>query len=181
MILPLPETSAELLAGFKTKLRSQIKKAEKNGLTYEIGNNLSLVSDFYAVFTTNMRDLGSPTHSKRWFESIREFYAEKFVISVIKYNDIPIGAGIILLTEHGAAIPWASTLRKYNKLAPNMMLYWSLIQRATDSGCKYFDFGRSPIGEGPFKFQQQWGAKHVKINRKTYPETSNQEGKKESH
>ena len=180
MILPLPETSAELLAGFKTKLRSQVKKAEKNGLTYEIGNNLSLVSDFYAVFTTNMRDLGSPTHSKRWFESIRQFYAEKFIISVIKYNDIPIGAGIILLTEQGAAIPWASTLRKYNRLAPNMILYWSLLQHATDSGCQYFDFGRSTIGEGTFKFKQQWGAKPVKLNWKTYPEADQKKHKNDA-
>jgi len=173
MILELPETSEALLAGFKAKLRSQVKKAEKNGLIYEIGNNEYLVSSFYKVFTANMRDLGSPTHSKCWFDSISRFYAENCIISIIKSNCIPIGAGLILINGKTATIPWASTLRKYNKLAPNMMLYWSLLKHATDNGCQQFDFGRSSIGEGTFKFKQQWGAKPVELVWKTYPEIIN--------
>lgn len=173
MILELPETSIALLAGFKAKLRSQIKKAEKNKLTFEIGNNESLVSDFYDVFTINMRDLGSPTHSKRWFESISRFYDENCIVSIIKSNSVPIGAGLVLINGRTATIPWASTLRKYNKLAPNMLLYWSLLEYATDNGCQQFDFGRSSIGEGTFKFKQQWGAKPVELDWKTFPEITN--------
>jgi FemAB-related protein (PEP-CTERM system-associated) len=177
MILELPEKSEVLLAGFKAKLRSQIKKAEKNDLIYEIGNNEYLVSAFYDVFTANMRDLGSPTHSKCWFECISRFYAENCIISIVKSNCIPIGAGLILINGKTATIPWASTLRKYNKLAPNMMLYWSLLKYATDNDCQQFDFGRSSIGEGTFKFKQQWGAKPVALDWKTYPEIINKEVK----
>ena len=179
MVLQLPETSEALLSGFKTKLRSQIKKAEKNGLTFEIGNNEALVSAFYEVFTLNMRDLGSPTHSKSWFESISRFYAENCIISIVSSEGIPIGAGLILINGTTATIPWASTLRKYNKLAPNMMLYWALLEYAANNGCQQFDFGRSSIGEGTFKFKQQWGAKPVKLDWKTYPETINKEGKED--
>ncbi len=39
MLLNLPKSSEDLMASFKSKLRSQIKKAEKNVLTYTIGNN----------------------------------------------------------------------------------------------------------------------------------------------
>jgi len=180
MILELPETSKALLAGFKTKLRSQINKAEKNGLTFEIGNNEFLVSAFYDVFTVKMRDLGSPTHSKRWFESISRFYAENCIISIIKSNSMPIGAGLILINGKTATIPWASTLRKYNKLAPNMMLYWSLLEYAANNGCQQFDFGRSSIGEGTFKFKQQWGAKPVELDWKTYPKVINKAVKEDN-
>ena len=168
MILDLPETSELLLAGFKSKLRSQIKKAEKNGLTFLIGNNGSQISDFYNVFATNMRDLGSPTHSKRWFECIRRFYGEHCIISVVKYDSQPVGAGLILQNGLNATIPWASTLKEYNKLAPNMLLYWSLLEYATNKGCQQFDFGRSSIGEGTFKFKQQWGARPVELDWVTY-------------
>ena len=143
MILDLPETSEALFATFKSKLRSQIKKAEKNGLTFEISNDESLVTDFYYVFSNNMRDLGSPTHSKRWFESIGRFYAKNSTISIVYHDSSPIGAGLVLINGATATIPWASTLRSHNKLAPNMLLYWSLLRYATDSGCKQFDFGRS--------------------------------------
>jgi len=179
MLLDLPGTSDELLAGFKAKLRSQIKKAEKNGLTFEIGNNESLVSAFYEVFTVNMRDLGSPTHSKQWFENISRYYAKNCVISIVRYGDTAIGAGLILINGGTATIPWASTLRKYNKLAPNMMLYWSLLAYATDSSCQQFDFGRSSIGEGTYKFKLQWGTRPVELDWKTYPETIQKEKKED--
>ena len=179
MLLDLPETSGELLAGFKAKLRSQIKKAEKNGLTFEIGNNKSLVSAFYEVFTANMRDLGSPTHSKKWFDHISLHYAGNCIISVVRYDDKAIGGGILLLNGATATIPWASTLRKYNKLAPNMMLYWSLLEYATDNGYQQFDFGRSSIGEGTYKFKLQWGTRPVELDWRTYPETIRQEEKKD--
>ena len=54
-----------------------------------------------------------------------------------------------------------------------MMLYWSLLEYATDYGCQQFDFGRSTIGEGTFKFKKQWGAKPVELDWKTYPEVIN--------
>ena len=52
-----------------------------------------------------------------------------------------------------------------------MMLYWSLLAYATDNGCQQFDFGRSSIGEGTYKFKLQWGTRPVELDWKTYPET----------
>jgi predicted N-acyltransferase len=115
-----------------------------------------------------MRDLGSPTHSSAWFKAISRYYADNCIISIVKHNSTPIAAGLILINGKTATVPWASTLRKYNKLAPNMMLYWSLLQYATDIGCQHFDFGRSSINEGTFKFKKQWGAKPVELDWKVY-------------
>ena len=168
MLLDLPGTSEILLAGFKSKLRSQIKKAEKNQLEYELGREKQHIDDFYQVFTSNMRDLGSPTHSKGWFEEIVRNYRENMILSIVKYKSQPIGAGLVLFNGETAAIPWASTKRDFNKLAPNMMLYWSLLKYAADKHYKIFDFGRSSYDEGTYKFKQQWGACPVPINWKTY-------------
>jgi len=66
MLLELPSTSKELMASFKSKLRSQIRKAEKNGLTVSLGIDEQHVSHFYEVYSKNMRDLGSPVHSIKW-------------------------------------------------------------------------------------------------------------------
>ena len=163
MILDLPDSSETLLSGFKSKLRSQIKKAEKNGLTVEIGQTDQLIDDFYDVFSCNMRDLGSPTHSKQWFHEIKRHYKQNMIISIIKVEGEAIGAGIVLFNGVNASIPWASTKRNFNHLSPNMLLYWSLLQYTTDNGYKAFDFGRSTPGEGTFKFKQQWGAKPVPL------------------
>lgn len=168
MLLELPESSETLLAGFKTKLRSQIKKAVKNGLTVELGQSDQLIDEFYDVFSFNMKALGSPTHSKNWFSEIKNNYNKDMIISIIKHEGQPIGAGIVLFKGTMAAIPWASTKREFNRLSPNMLLYWSLLKYSTDNGYKAFDFGRSSFGEGTFKFKQQWGAKPVPLKWKTF-------------
>ena len=55
--------------------------------------------------------------------------------------------------------PWASSLREYSRLSPNMLLYWTMLEYACDKGFKRFDFGRSSPDEGTYKFKKQWGAK----------------------
>jgi len=173
MLLELPGSSEELLASFKAKLRSQIKKAVKNGLTVELGQSDQLINEFYDVFTCNMKDLGSPTHSKSWFKEIKNNYMKDMIVSVIKHEGKPVGAGIVLFNGTIAAIPWASTKREYNRLSPNMLLYWSLLEYTTDHGYRVFDFGRSSYGEGTFKFKRQWGARPVPLKWQTFSNKGN--------
>ncbi len=156
MLLELPESAEKLQEGFKSKLRSQIRKAEKNGLTFQFANEK--VDDFYSVFSINMRDLGSPVHSKKWFEEIIKQYADNAKVGLVYHNDKAIGAGIILRVGNTIAIPWASTLGRFNHLNPNMMLYWKFLEFAADNGAQVFDFGRSTPDEGTYKFKAQWGA-----------------------
>jgi FemAB-related protein (PEP-CTERM system-associated) len=163
MVLPLPGSSEILMAGFKSKLRSQIRKAEKNGLTCVIANSQTQIDDFYQIFAINMRKLGSPVHSKKWFECLFNNYAQHSILSVVYSNKVPVGAGIVLRTANKVAIPWASTVAEYNKLAPNMMLYWSLLEHVSNLDCAEFDFGRSTYDEGTYKFKRQWGAEPVPL------------------
>ncbi|MFZ8198264.1 GNAT family N-acetyltransferase [Alteromonas portus] len=172
MLLPLPKSSEALLSSFKSKLRSQIRKAEKNGLTFELGTSNVLVSDFYHVYAQNMRDLGSPVHAEKWFKAIIKNYGKSSLISVVYHNGQPIGGGIIIKSGNNASIPWASTLRDFNRLAPNMLLYWSLLSHCADNGVSVFDFGRSTFEEGTYKFKKQWGAEPQLLNWQSFDESN---------
>lgn len=164
MLLDLPDSAGVLLAGFKSKLRSQIKKAEKNGLVFDFANDTKSIDDFFYVFSRNMHMLGSPTHSIKWFHALRDLYQDNLLVGRVWFEDKVVGAGILLFSGNNVSIPWASTLRNYNHLAPNMLLYWNLLRVSCERGCKQFDFGRSTFGEGTFKFKQQWGAKPVLLD-----------------
>ncbi|MHA7924484.1 MAG: FemAB family XrtA/PEP-CTERM system-associated protein [Marinobacter sp.] len=159
MLCPLSENSDALFKSYKPKLRSQIRKAEKNGLRAEIRTDIGAVNLFYQVFAGNMRRLGSPVHSRKWFHELKQAYGDQMIVGLVFLDDQPVGAGIVLNTGPQACIPWASTLEQYNHLAPNMLLYWSLLSHVCDQGCNLFDFGRSTIGEGTYRFKKQWGAK----------------------
>lgn len=158
MVLDLPADSEQLLAGLKAKLRSQVKKPLRDGLTAKLGGQ-ELVDTFYPIFARNMRDLGSPVHSRRWIEAVVAAYGDRARVAVVYSPEgQPVAAGIVLLHPQTVSIPWASALREYNRMNPNMLLYWSFLAHAADQGFRQFDFGRSTPGEGTYRFKQQWGA-----------------------
>jgi len=163
MLCELPESSEALFKSYKPKLRSQIRKAGKNGLSAELLTEADAVNLFYDVFSQNMRRLGSPVHSLQWFQDLKAAYGDQMLISVVFQGDKPVGAGIVLLGGKQACIPWASTLEEFNRLAPNMLLYWSLLSHVCDLGYTLFDFGRSTLGEGTYRFKKQWGAEPYEL------------------
>ena len=69
MRLDLPRDSEVLWKQFPSKLRSQIRRAQKENMVVQFGGSECL-DDFYAVFSRCMRDLGTPVYSKRFFDSI---------------------------------------------------------------------------------------------------------------
>ena len=186
MILELGKSSDLLWDSFKSKLRSQIRKAEKNGLQFIWGNK-DQMNDFYQLFCQNMRDLGSPVHSKEWFNMIIWHYDHNAKLGLVYYDNKPIGGGIILVAGKKVCVSWASTLREHNKLSPNMLLYWNFLKYSADNGYNKFDFGRSTPDEGTYKFKLQWGSEpkplywdNMTINgRKTKQVTTQTSSKRE--
>lgn len=175
MLASLPASSEALFAGFKSKLRSQIRKAEKNGLAVSVCDRDSAIDQFYPVFARNMHRLGSPVHSKGWFQSLKTAYGSQLRVGLVTLNEVPVGAGIVLVLGDRACIPWASTLAEYNRLAPNMLLYWALLADVCDAGCRQFDFGRSTVDEGTYRFKRQWGAEpHRLLWQAWYPDDRDQ-------
>ena len=61
------------------------------------------------------------------------------------------------------ALRWASSLRQYLALCPNVLLYWETIAGASRDGFRRFDFGRSSRDSGTYRFKRQWGAAEVPI------------------
>ena len=163
MVLDLPVNSSAMLAGMKSKLRSQVLKPHRDGLSFRLGGS-ELVEEFYAIYSVNMRDLGSPVHSRQWIESVVAHFGANARVGVVSTpSGEPAAAGIILLHPRTVSIPWASALRKFKRWNANMLLYWSLLAFCTDQGYRRFDFGRSTPGEGTYRFKQQWGAKPVPL------------------
>jgi len=160
MFLSLPSGSEELWQSFRSKLRSQIAKAKKNGVTFSFSRNIEL---FYAVFAKNMHELGSPVHSYAWIKAVFEEYGDRAKLGLVYCGQKAIGGGLLLNTDRQVSIPWASTLREYNHLSPNMLLYWSLLENSVERGFSVFDFGRSTVGEGTYRFKSQWGAQPVPL------------------
>ncbi|MBI5136397.1 MAG: FemAB family PEP-CTERM system-associated protein [Nitrospirae bacterium] len=156
LYLALPDDPDALWNGFKPKLRSQIRRPEKAGMTTRVGG-AGLLDDFYRVFSRNMRDLGTPVYARKLFATILEQVPESR-IAVVDHGGRAVGAGFLVGYRGRLEIPWASTIRDFNHLSPNMLLYWTVLKWACENGYREFDFGRSTEGQGTYRFKCQWGA-----------------------
>jgi hypothetical protein len=135
----------------------------KAGLQSSIGGQ-ELLEDFYKVFCVNMRDLGSPVHTKKMMYNVIEQFPETARIIIIYQGDNPLACSVVVGYKNILENPWASALRKYGRLSANMLLYWTMLEYGCDNGYTCFDFGRSTPGEGTYRFKEQWGANSAPLN-----------------
>ncbi len=157
MLLKLPDSIEALWNGFTPKLRAQIKRPQRENPDIRVGK-AELLNDFYAVFSRNMRDLGTPVYGRYFFEAILKTFEEHCWIVSVRLNGKPVAAGFLMGYRDRLEIPWASSRQDMNHLSVNMLLYWSVLQHAVSQGFKIFDFGRSSIDSGTYRFKRQWGA-----------------------
>jgi serine/alanine adding enzyme len=163
MILELPVTSDALMKSFNSKFRNKIKKPIKAGLKCKFGG-IDLLDDFYNIFAINMRDLGSPVHSKRFIKNVLNEFPQKAKIGIVYKGKHPISCILVIGFKNVLANPWASALREYSNLRANTLQYWTMLEYACDNGYTSFDFGRSSPEEGTFKFKEKWGAKPTPLH-----------------
>ncbi len=157
MHLKLPGSEDELWRSFPSKLRSQVRRPKKEGVETVVGSD-ELVDDFFQIFSRNMRDLGTPVYPIGFFREIISTFREHVAIVVVYHHHRPVAGAFLIGFKGMLEIPWASSLREYNRISVNMALYWKVLRYAIENGYHTFDFGRSTKGSGTYKFKKQWGA-----------------------
>jgi len=168
LFLPLPSNPDCLWRKLNAKVRNQIRKAERSGLSVDFGG-VEKLNEFYETFAVNMRDLGSPVHSKQFFSAIFDSFGDKARIALVRKGTTAIGGLVALAFKNTITVPWASSLRQYFSLCPNMLLYWETLRVACKEGFRRFDFGRSTRDSSTYHFKRQWGALEEQLFWYTIP------------
>jgi FemAB-related protein (PEP-CTERM system-associated) len=158
VVLDLPEAgSAALWKKLDAKLRSQIRRPQKEGVTVRFGPDQ--VQPFFDVFSRHMRDLGTPTQPLAFFQTLSELFGDDVWFGCAYLGDKPIAGGCGFRWNGEFEMTWASALQEFKRIAPNMQLYWSFIERASNEGLRLFNFGRCTPGGGTHRFKMQWGTR----------------------
>jgi FemAB-related protein (PEP-CTERM system-associated) len=155
--LVLPADPEALGQALGSKLRSQIRRADREPIVVRIGSD-ELLGSFYQVFAENMRDVGTPVYPMRFFDAVGRRLAGQYQAVVIDLDGVPAAAGLILFYRDTAEIPWAACTRAGKARSVNMRLYWELLLASLKHGAKVFDFGRCTVDSGTYHFKKQWGA-----------------------
>lgn len=147
--------------GFDAKLRSQIRRPIKEGVTVRFGADQ--VAPFFSVFARHMRDLGTPTQPLALFSELAKQFPDDMWVACGYLGDEPVAGGIGFRWGTEFEMTWAASLHSHSRIAPNMLLYWSFMERCVREGISLFNFGRTTPGSGTHRFKLQWGSREEQL------------------
>ena len=168
MVLELPDSEQALGKMLGSKLRSQIKRAERE--TPEVvWGGLELVQDFYEVFASSMHQLGTPVYPRRFFEVVCRALTHESKILVVRKNGAVAAAALVVRHGSSVEVPWAAATVEAKRTALNMRMYWEMLVDAVvavRSGGKGIDQGRTykAAASNPIRFQLRPGEYEVEVS-----------------
>ncbi len=161
VLLDLPSDPEELWKALRSKVRSQVRRPMKEGM--EVRTDLDQIRPFYDIYCRNMRDLGTPVLPLSFFTRVLHLFEDHITFAAVYHEGKAVAAGAGITHGSEFEITWASALREYSRMAPNMLLYWSLMEEMSRRGLETFNFGRCTPGGGTHRFKSQWGGRDVPL------------------
>ena len=163
MVLKLPASIEALGKQLGSKLRSQIKRAERESPVVHWGGS-ELIPRFYGVFASTMHALGTPVYPRKFFEIALDAFGDASRVIAVEVNGNVEAAAIIVRHRDRMEVPWAAATEGAKRSGINMRMYWELLSHSLRAGAPAFDFGRSSVDSGTYKFKAQWGAQPMQLH-----------------
>jgi FemAB-related protein (PEP-CTERM system-associated) len=157
MVLALPKSEERLAKQLGAKLRSQIRRADREAPEVVWGNT-ELLPEFYRIFAPVMHELGTPVYPERFFHTALKAFGDLAAVLVIRVRGEARAAAITVRHGPKVEVPWAAATGAAKRTSLNMRMYWELLRSAIQSGAESFDFGRCTVGSGTYRFKEQWRA-----------------------
>jgi FemAB-related protein (PEP-CTERM system-associated) len=151
---PIDPSLERNLKSIPRKQRAMVRKGIRNELRSEIDD---AVDRLYRIYAESVHNLGTPVFSKSYFRILREEFATSSDIVTVSSSGRAI-ASVLNFYFRDQVLPYYGGGRcEARTLAANDFMYWEVIRRGCERGCRLFDFGRSKVGTGSYAFKQNWG------------------------
>jgi len=143
----------------KDSIQRKIKRAIREGLTYQAGTSEAILNDFYRLLTITRRRHGAPPQPKSWFRNLIDSFGPALQICVAFSGRMPVAGMLTLRHKNTLVYKYGGSDARYNRLGSMHSLYWESIQRAKSLGLEVLDLGRSNSEQiGLITFKSRWGA-----------------------
>ena len=137
------------------KQRAMVRKGIQNGLRSEVDRDADRL---HPVFAESVRNLGTPVFPREYFELLLAAFPEHAdVITIITSSGKPV-ASVLNFYFRDEVLPYyGGGIGDARRLAANDFMYWEVMRRGCERGCRVFDFGRSKARTGAYDFKTNWG------------------------
>ena len=147
-----------------------IRRAEREGLTHEIGTSDRLLNEFYNLFRTTRRRHGLPPSPLAWFQNIRACLGDRVAIHIARKDGHPIASILTLSFKKTMVYKYGGSDAAHHSLGAMPFLFWQVIQDARARGFSELDLGRSDIDQpGLIAFKDHLGATRSRLTYYRYP------------
>ena len=144
-----------VFARLHQNVRNKIRKAEKNGVAVQQG--AEYLPEFYAIYSRNLRDLGTPVLALRFFEAALEDFPRQIRVYRAVRQGKTIAAKMVVVGRDVCHFVWSASLREELCHAPVHAMNWRAIEEACQAGCQRIDLGRSTAESTHHDFKKYWG------------------------
>lgn len=136
------------------KQRAMVRKGIKAGLVGEVDDG---IEHLYRAYSESVRNLGTPVFPKAHFRAIRAEFGDDVDVVTVRH-DGEVVASVMNYYFRDQVLPfYGGGISAARELAANDFMYWEVMRRAVERGCRVFDFGRSKVDTGSYSFKKHWG------------------------
>jgi len=140
-------------------IRRKVRRAEREGITYEVGRSPELLDAFYCLLLITRKRLRILPQPRSWFQNLMECMGENLQIRVARKDGRPIAAILTLKHRRSVIYKYGCSDEKAHKLGGMPFLFWKLITESKAEAAETLDFGRSDLeNEGLIRFKSEFGA-----------------------
>ncbi len=136
------------------KQRAMVRSGIKAGLTSVIEQD---VERFYQAYAESVRNLGTPVFPKKYFQILKQAFGESCEILIVELEGRLIAGVMNFYFRDEVAPYYGGGVEAARDLKGNDFMYWEVMRRAVEKGCKIFDYGRSKLDTGSYRFKKHWG------------------------
>jgi lipid II:glycine glycyltransferase (peptidoglycan interpeptide bridge formation enzyme) len=154
----------------KDSTQRKIRRAEREGLTEQVGRSDSFLEQFYRLQLLTRRRHSVLPQPQSWFRNMTDCFGEALQIRLAFKGDQSIAGILTLRHKNSLVYKYGCSDAAFNNLGGMHLLFWRAIQEAKALGLHQFDLGRSDIdNEGLITFKDRWGAMRSTVGYLRHP------------
>jgi hypothetical protein len=152
-----PDLDALLRSFHKDSIQRKIRRAEREGLTYEEGRSEALLGKLADLLELTRRRHQVPRQPISWFRNLIDCLGDRVCIRVASKDARPIAAILTLAFRDTVVYKYGGSDASLHALGGMPFLFWKTIEQAKQNGARELDFGRSDSDNaGLVVFKDRW-------------------------